>query len=142
MSLTVSTGQTQILLPRLDVEGGGKLTWTVRLGEAGGNKTKVLPLPPEVIVVAQEGHQLGSPLGGGESHQKSAFLYQTGKGRITRPVLKKAQNLGRVPQCWVSPVRGPLVKNAAHQSLDERAIPNPDTINRRHRHIKGGPVDI
>jgi hypothetical protein len=48
---------TQIFLPRLDVEGGGKMTWTVCLGEAGGNKTKVFPLPPEVIVVAQEGHK-------------------------------------------------------------------------------------
>jgi hypothetical protein len=69
------------------------MTWTVCLGEAGGNKTKVHLLPPEVIVVAQEGHQLRRPLGSGESHQKSAFPYQTGKGQINRPVLKNAQNL-------------------------------------------------
>jgi hypothetical protein len=132
---------TQILLPRLDVEGGGKMTWTVRLSEAGGNKTKVLALPPEVIVVAQEGHQLGRPLGGGKSHQKSAFPYQTGMEQINRPVLKNAQNLEKVPRRWVSPAIGPLVKNVAHQSLDEWVIPNPDTIDRCHRHGKGGPVD-
>jgi hypothetical protein len=108
---------------------GGKMTWTVCLDEAGGNKTKVFPLPPEVIVVAQEGHKLRWPLGGGKGHQKRAFPDEIGKGQINRPVLKPAQNFERVPQRWVSLARGPLIKDPAHQSLDERVIPNPDTID-------------
>jgi hypothetical protein len=65
------------------------MTWTVRLGEAGGDKAPVYPLPPEVIVVAQEGRQLGRPLGGGQSHQKHPLPNKIGKGQINRPMLKK-----------------------------------------------------
>jgi hypothetical protein len=117
------------------------MTWTVCLGEAGGNKTKVFPLPPEVIVVAQEGHKLRWPLGGGKGHQKSTFPDEIGKEKIYRPVLKNTQNFERVPQRWVSPARGPLIEDPTHQPFDERVIPNPDTVDRCHRHGKGGPVD-
>jgi hypothetical protein len=86
------------------------VTWTVCLSETGGDKAKVFPLPPEVIVVAQEGHQLGWPLGGGKGHQKCAFPNEIGKGQINRPVLKNTQNLKRVPKLWLSPARGPLVE--------------------------------
>jgi hypothetical protein len=104
------------------------MTWTVCLGEAGGNKTKVFPLPPEVIVVTQEGHEFRWPLGDSKGHQKSAYPDEIGKGQIYRPVLKNAQDFERVPQRWVSPARGPLIKDATHQSLDKRVIPNPDTV--------------
>jgi hypothetical protein len=39
---------TQIVLPWLDVEGRGKMTWTVCLGELRWHKAKVLTFPPEM----------------------------------------------------------------------------------------------
>jgi hypothetical protein len=58
----------QIFLLRLDIEGRGKMTWTVSLGETKRVKTKVVTFPPEVVVVAQEGHKFRWPLGGGKGH--------------------------------------------------------------------------
>ena len=72
-----------------NIEWRRKKTRTVHLGEAGGDKTHVIPLPPEVIVVAQEGRQLGRPLGGGKSHQKHPLPKKIGKAQINRPMLKK-----------------------------------------------------
>ena len=86
------------------------MTWTVRLGEAGGDKAKVFPLPPEVIVVAQEGCQLGRPLGGGEGHQKETFPNKIGKGQSNRPVLKNVEDLHRTPKFRLSPARGLTLK--------------------------------
>jgi hypothetical protein len=74
----------QIFLPGLDVEGRGKMTWTVSLGETRWN------FPPEVIVIAQEGHKFWLPLGGGNGHQESAFPHEAGKGQTNRPVLENA----------------------------------------------------
>ena len=72
-----------------NIEWRSKKTRTVHLGEAGGDKAPVYPLPPEVIADAQEGHQLGRPLGGGKSHQKHPLPNKIGKGQINRPMLKK-----------------------------------------------------
>jgi hypothetical protein len=55
----------QIFLPWFNIEGRGKMTWTVCLGEARWDKTKIFTFPPEMSVVAQEGHKLRRPLGGG-----------------------------------------------------------------------------
>ena len=117
------------------------MTWTVRLGEAGRDEADAVVLPPEMRVVAQEGHKIGGPLGGGNGHQKSPLSHKAGKGDFNRPVLKNRQDLERVPHRWVSPARGPLIKNPAHQSLDERVVSNIDAINRCHRHGNGGPMD-
>jgi hypothetical protein len=115
------------------------MTWTVRLGEARWNKANELAFPLEMSVVTQEGHKLRGPLGGG--HQKRPLSHKAGKGEINRPVLKNAQDLERVPQRRVSPARGPVFENSAHQSLDERVVSNVDAVNRRHRHRDGGLMD-
>jgi hypothetical protein len=52
---------TQIFLPWFDEVGRGKMTWTICLGESRWHKAKVLTFPPEMSVVAQEGHKLGRP---------------------------------------------------------------------------------
>jgi hypothetical protein len=132
---------TQVLLPGFNVERRFKVTWTVCLSEAGGDKAKVFPFPPEVIVVAQEGRQLGRPLGGGKAHQKSTFPNETGKGQFNRPVLKNIQNLKRIPKLWLSTARGPLVEDTAHQLPDERMVPNSSTVDGSHCHGKRGPMD-
>jgi hypothetical protein len=75
-----------------------------RLGEAGGDKAPVYPLPPEVNAVAQEGRQLGRPLGGGKSHQKHPLPNKIVKGQINKPMLKK--NIQQIPQIRLSPARG------------------------------------
>jgi hypothetical protein len=110
------------------------MTWTVRLGEARWNKAKELAFPPEMGVVAQEGHKFRRPLGGGKGHQIGPLSHKAGKGEINRPVLKNAKDLERVPQRRVSPARGPLLKDPPHQSLDEEVVPNVDAVDRRHRH--------
>jgi hypothetical protein len=132
---------TQVLLPGFNVERRCKVTWTVCLSKAGGDKAKVFPFPPEVIVVAHEGHQLGSPLGGGKGHQKSTFLNEIGKGQFNRPVLKNIENLKRIPKLWLSPARGPFVEDTAHQLFDERMVSNSSAVDGSHRHRKRGPMD-
>jgi hypothetical protein len=117
------------------------MTWTVCLGEARWNKAKVLTFPPEMSVVAQEGHKLRRPLGSGKGHQESPLSHKTGKGETNRPVLKNAQNFERIPQRWVSPARGPLIEDPAHQPLDEQVVSNLGTVEWRHRHGNGGFVD-
>jgi hypothetical protein len=42
----------QILFPWLDVERGAKMTWMVRLCEAGRSETYDIALSPEVVGVA------------------------------------------------------------------------------------------
>jgi hypothetical protein len=117
------------------------VTWTVRLGEAGGDKAKVFPISPEVIVVAQEGRQLGRPLGGGKSHQKNALPNKIGKGQINRPMLKNVEDFQGIPKLRPNPTRGPSVEDSAHQLLDERMVLNVDTVDGSHRHGKRGPVN-
>jgi hypothetical protein len=117
------------------------MTWTVCLGEARWDEAKKFAFPPEMSVVTQEGHKLRGPLGGGKGHQKCPLSHKAGKGEINRPVLKNAQDLERVPQSWVSPARGPLVKDPAHQSLDEQVVSNVGAVDRRHCHGNGGPMD-
>ena len=48
----------QVVLPRFDVEGRRKMTWTVSLGESGRDEAKVLAFPTKMCVVAQEGYKL------------------------------------------------------------------------------------
>jgi hypothetical protein len=49
---------TQIFLPWFDVEGRGKMTWTVCLGEARWDEVKKFVFLPEMSVITQEGHKL------------------------------------------------------------------------------------
>jgi hypothetical protein len=81
---------TQIFLPWFDIEGRGKMTWTVHLGESRWDETKEFAFPPDVSVVTQEGHKLRGPLGGGKGHQESPLSHKAGKGETNRPVLKNA----------------------------------------------------
>jgi hypothetical protein len=131
----------QIFLPWFNVEGRGKMTWTVCLGEAGWNKTKVFTFPPQMIVFAQEGHKFRGPLGGGLGHQERPLSHKTGKGETNRPVLKNAQNFESIPQRWVSPARGPLIEDSAHQPFDERVVSNLGAVDWRHRHGNSGLMD-
>jgi hypothetical protein len=70
---------THIFLPSLDIEGRGKMTWTVRLGETRWDEAKELAFPPEMGIVAQEDHKFRHPLGGG----KAPFLIRLERGRST-----------------------------------------------------------
>jgi hypothetical protein len=117
------------------------MTWAVCLGEAGRDKANAVVLPPEMRVVTQEGHKLRGPLGSGNGHQKSPLSHKAVKEEINRPVLKNRQDLERVPRRWVSPVRGPFIKDPAYQSLDERVVSNVDAIDGRHHHGNGRPID-
>ena len=132
---------TQVLFPRLDVEGRSKMTWTVRLRESGRDKSKVLTFLTKMCVVTQEGYKLRCPLGGGQRHEERPFPHQLRKGKLHRPPLENVKDLERVPRRWVSPARGPLLENPPHQSLDEGVIPNIDAVNRRHSHGNGGFMD-
>ena len=48
----------QVVLPRFDVEGRCKMTWTVSLGESGRDEAKVSAFPTKMCIVAQEGYKL------------------------------------------------------------------------------------
>jgi hypothetical protein len=141
MSLTVSTGQTQVVLPGFDVEGRRKMTWTVHLSEFGRDEAKVLAFPTKVCVVAQEGYKLSCPLGSGKGQKKRPLPHQLGKGKIDRPLLENVKDLERIPGRWVSPAGGPLLEHLPHQSLDEGVVPNIDAVNWCHHHGDGGFVD-
>jgi hypothetical protein len=129
---------THIVLPRLDVEGRGKMTWMVRLGKTQWNEAKKFAFPPEMGIVAQEGHKFRRPHGGGKGHQKCPLSHKAGKGEINRPVLKNRKDLERIPKRQVCPARWPLLKHPPHQSLDEGVVSNVDAVDRCHRHGYGG----
>jgi hypothetical protein len=67
--------------------------------------------------------------------------HKLGKGEINRPVLKNIKDLERVPRCWVSPARGPLLEHPPHQSLDKGVVPNVDAVHWRHHHGNRGFMD-
>jgi hypothetical protein len=121
---------THIVLPWLDVEGKGKMTWTVHLGKTRWNEAKKFAFPPEMGIVAQEGHKFGRPLGGNKGHQKCPLSHKAVKGEINRQVLKNRKDLERIPQHRVSPARWPLLKHPPHQSLDEGVVSNVDAVDR------------
>jgi hypothetical protein len=98
---------TQIILPRLDVEGQCKVTWMVRLGEPRRHEAKVVTFPTKMCVVAQEGHKLSCPLGGGRGHQKGPLPHQLGKGEINRPMFKNVLTRGWFPM--LTPSTGAII---------------------------------
>jgi hypothetical protein len=81
--MSLHRADTHIFLPWLDVEGRGKMTWTVRLGERRWDEAKKFAFPPEMGIVAQEGHKFGRPLGGGKGIRNARFLIRLERGRST-----------------------------------------------------------
>jgi hypothetical protein len=74
---------THIFLPWLDVEGRGKMTWTVRLGETRWNEAKKFAFPPEMGIVAQEGHKFDALLAVVRAIINAPFLKRLERGRST-----------------------------------------------------------
>jgi hypothetical protein len=56
-------------------------------------------------------------------------------------VLKNAEDFEAIPKRWSIRTRGPLVEHPTHQSLDERVIPYPDTVDWCQCHRYGRPMD-
>jgi hypothetical protein len=73
---------TQIVLPWFNVEGRGKMTWMVCLGESLWHKAKVLTFPPEMSVEKRATSSEGL-LAVVRAIKKASFRIRLERGRLT-----------------------------------------------------------
>ena len=79
---------TQAALPRLDVEGRSKVTWTVRPSEPLRHDAKDVTFPTKCVSTHKRATSSTALLAVARAIRKAPFPHKLGKGEINGPMLE------------------------------------------------------